>query len=311
MWSFTEGTDGGVPFRLSVSPWYCATYPLNTISIRSICVAYLRPVGLKVGGQADGALPLLSGHSLRYNLSPNFISTAYYAIKIVYKVEGLAGLYRGFTLAVCHLALSDGMRYSLARCIYSPLTNLCSIILMKLRKQSVESATPTSAAPGSSELAHILMKRFTDIVTYPLITCISRQIVYEGPGSLGFPGVFELTWRYDGISGLFQGFVPHICARIIDDAVEYYSCRFGQKFKLTAAQTFTLGACCKAIFGTLTTPFNQLATIQQCQSSMPGLCEYTSSSSILAAMPWKVFMLQFCLSLGILSLNLTDLKQDD
>ncbi|KAF8820563.1 hypothetical protein IE077_003034 [Cardiosporidium cionae] len=313
-------------FDLRINPSFFLTYPLHAVQCRTLCYRYANTMRV-ANHYPQVAINGLRGiDDLTFGSSHNFWSSfqnngwGFYKIlphrhlKMVFKSEGLAGLYRGVNLFLIHLTVRESIRYVLLRYCYTTLETICSSLdkfcgffcrtFGLCTKDQISDDEVTLSEESNNRRCIMqpkyLAKYISEILSYPLLTCTSRLIVYEGFERLGIQDALELTYLYDGFKGFYQGFLPHFLVASANDIAEFLIHFIINSSSFPEEYSERVNLLLSAFPNALLLPLSQLSLVQRCQSSMEGLCRYEAPLVILRNFPWMIFSMTSIASILLL-----------
>jgi len=255
-------TGGGAkdnPLLVSYpSPMLFLQYPLFATNVKVLCE------------KDDGRMRKQS------SLAGTFLS-----LRLVYRTEGLPGLYRGAPLYLLHQLARDGLRLLAGRCLG--------------RREGA----------GGHRL-RLAARYAIDVLCYPLLLASTRAIILRDDT--------ESTWQRvccwcaeEGVLSLFSGLTSSLLSTALDEIMDLVleGCveRCATGTEVSATDKLMLKACSTSVASVLTAPANSVGVVQRCQSPLPGLVPPAPLWRTLRSLPWLSTFYQFLMFGGILGLN--------
>eukprot|EP00416_Gambierdiscus_australes_P036668 CAMPEP_0171106562 /NCGR_PEP_ID=MMETSP0766_2-20121228/65019_1 /TAXON_ID=439317 /ORGANISM="Gambierdiscus australes, Strain CAWD 149" /LENGTH=316 /DNA_ID=CAMNT_0011567675 /DNA_START=138 /DNA_END=1088 /DNA_ORIENTATION=+ len=282
------------------SPLTLVQYPLLATNVRLLC----EQDGWRVRKQSS-------------------LTSTFIALRLTYRTEGLAGLYRGLTLYVLHQLVRDGLRFTANLWLGASLSSWGQLSLRsghaskgsESGEVSQGFVAESASAPepcGEAVARHmywwkLAAKYLIDAACYPLLLASTRAVLLREDGCSAWSRL--CTWcQVEGALSLFGGLTASLVSSALDEAadalLEVCIDRCSAGSAIGSVDRLMLKACSCSLASVFTAPFNYVGVIQRCQSPrLPGLPRPAPLWGTVLNLPWQSSIYQLVMFGGILALN--------
>lgn len=311
---------------ITITPSVVLRYPVLLVSHRLAVVKFQRSLcdaySTSDGFWKEFVALQVGGISYAYG----FILAKDLAVSI-YKKEGITGFFRAFPEYIGYLLTKDILNYVIPNYI-TPKVQRCGSLLtnrvidydlfgvrshfIQRYRSSIISASDDNLQGQLFEFYleeikksknEIITSVIIEILTYPLLTVISRLIIYDGCVRVNVPKLTRHILAVDGFFSLYQGFVPHLLGKAVACASKTFN-KFIQK-SLMSDQEYnsTFEQMFPVILTIASAVAQQLSLVKRCGSQIDGFCIQETYFNLLSQMPWLNIALQLAVTIGLLHLK--------
>ncbi|AFZ81276.1 hypothetical protein BEWA_006850 [Theileria equi strain WA] len=323
-----DESPGSSPEKIiiTLTPSIVLRYPVLLVSHRLAVVKFQRSL-CDVYSTSDGFWKefvslQVGGISYAYGL----ILAKDLAISI-YRKEGISGFFRAFPEYLGYLLTKDILNYVIPHYI-TPKVRYCSDVLANrltdhdlfgVRSHLIQNYRYSIVTASRDDIqrqiidfyigeiknskSEIITVVIVEMLTYPLLTVISRLIIYDGCIPVNAVKLFKRILVVDGFSSFYQGFIPHLLGK----AVMYTSKTFNKFIHQSLMSDQDCNSIFEQIFPVVLTIANaivqQLSLVKRCGSQADGFCIKETNYNLLSQMPWLNIALQLAVTIGLLQLK--------
>ncbi|BAM41922.1 uncharacterized protein TOT_040000940 [Theileria orientalis strain Shintoku] len=301
------------PTTVLFYPFTVLSHKLNVLTFqRSLCDPY---------STSDGSLRELSGKTVG---TLSFGVGLYYGKKMavsIYKKHGILGFFRCLPEYIAYQLTKDVMKYVVPNFVLPLFGDLRLRFNYNLPGYNVMDVANDfrSRYMGfldndeslfayfvnfyknmiQSEYDKIMVSGIVELLTYPLLSVISKLIIYDGFMPVSFVSMLQHTVVADGFFALYNGFFYHILSK----SINYIHKNFGKFVYSCSERGFEVDRAFEQtvniIFTFATSVINQFSLILRCGSNLDGLCMNVGTLAILKSVPWTGILFQLSLLVAL------------
>ncbi|UKJ89834.1 hypothetical protein MACJ_003088 [Theileria orientalis] len=301
------------PSTVLIYPFTVLSHKLNVLTFqRSLCDPY---------STSDGSLRELSGRTVG---TLSFGVGLYYGKKMavsIYKRHGILGFFRCLPEYLGYQITKDVMKYVVPNFVlplfgdlrlrlkYNLPTNNVMDLAYNFRSRYMRFLDNDESLFAyfvhfyknmvQSDYNKILVSGIVEFLTYPLLSIISKLIIYDGFMPVSFFSMVQHTVVADGFFALYNGFFYHL----LSNSMSYVHKNFGKFVYSCAERGFEVDRAFEQtlniIFTFATSVVNQFSLILRCGSNLDGLCMNVGTLAILKTVPWTGILFQLSLLVAL------------